>query len=161
MAEKLGEIMEEEQYTTKCQEDNTIKVSCRIPDNYRKLVTLLKENNVIYHTYQLEEERAFRILLKHIHHSTRTDKKGSSSTKHHKWKTQGDKSAPKHILHRLRTLLEQQKSLQNKLPPEQSTHHRTITEGKRNHSVYEMPTVRTLQDILQQALCMRQMRRRT
>ncbi|PNF22913.1 hypothetical protein B7P43_G13902 [Cryptotermes secundus] len=65
--------MKEEQYTIKCQADNTIKVNCRTPDNYRKLVTILKENNVIYHAYQLKEEPAFRIALKHIHHSTRTE----------------------------------------------------------------------------------------
>ncbi|PNF43750.1 hypothetical protein B7P43_G13710, partial [Cryptotermes secundus] len=48
---------------------------------YRKLVTLLKENTVSYRTYQLKEERAFRIVLKHVHHSARTDnKRGNSKT---------------------------------------------------------------------------------
>jgi hypothetical protein len=46
MAEKLSEILEEEQYTTKCLADNTIKVNCRMSDNYRKLITFLKENKV-------------------------------------------------------------------------------------------------------------------
>lgn len=73
MVDKLSEILEEEQYTTKCLADNTIKVNCRMSENYRKLVTFLKENNVIHHTYQLKEERAFRIVLKHIHHSTRIE----------------------------------------------------------------------------------------
>jgi hypothetical protein len=54
MAEKLGEILEEE-YTTKCLADNTIKVNCGMPDNYRKLTTFLNGNKVIYHTYQLKE----------------------------------------------------------------------------------------------------------
>jgi hypothetical protein len=70
MAEKLSEMLDEEQYTTKCLADNTIKVNCRRPD-YRKLITFLKGNKVIYHTYQRKEEPAFRIVLKHIHHSTR------------------------------------------------------------------------------------------
>jgi hypothetical protein len=73
MAEKLSEILEEEQYTTKSLSDNTIKVNCRMPDNYRKLTTFLKGNKVIYHTYQLKEERMFRIVLKHIHQSTRIE----------------------------------------------------------------------------------------
>jgi hypothetical protein len=73
MVEKLSEILEEEQYISKCLADNTIKVNCRMSDNYRKLITFLKENKVIYHTYQIKEERAFRIVIKHIHHSTRIE----------------------------------------------------------------------------------------
>jgi hypothetical protein len=73
MTEKLREILEEEQCTTKCLANNTIKVNCRMPDNDRKLITFLKGNKVIYHTYQLKKERAFRIALKHIHHSTRME----------------------------------------------------------------------------------------
>jgi hypothetical protein len=39
MVEKLSEILEEEQHTTKCLADNTIKVNCKMTDNYRKLIT--------------------------------------------------------------------------------------------------------------------------
>jgi hypothetical protein len=40
------------------------------PDKYRKLVKFFKENNIFYHTYQLKEERAYRIVIKYLHHST-------------------------------------------------------------------------------------------
>ena len=38
-------------------------------NTYRNFIRYLKEN-IYYHTYQLKEERAYRIVIKHLHHST-------------------------------------------------------------------------------------------
>jgi UDP-N-acetylglucosamine pyrophosphorylase len=46
-----------------------IKVNCLPPKTNRKLVTYFKENNIFYHTYQIKEERAYRIVIKYLHHS--------------------------------------------------------------------------------------------
>lgn len=70
MAKKIREIAEEEQYTTKTLADNTIKINCGHPDTYRKLVHFMRENNIIHHTYQPKEERAYRVVIKHLHHTT-------------------------------------------------------------------------------------------
>jgi len=43
------------------------------PETYRKLVKYFKENNIFYHTYQLREERAYRIVNKYLHHQTDTE----------------------------------------------------------------------------------------
>ena len=40
------------------------------PETYRKLVKYFKDNNIFYHTYQLKEKRAYRIVIKYLHHST-------------------------------------------------------------------------------------------
>jgi hypothetical protein len=50
--------------------NNVIKLNCTTPDTYRNLIKLFKENEIYYHTYQLKEERAYRIVLKYLHHST-------------------------------------------------------------------------------------------
>jgi hypothetical protein len=44
-----------------------------MPETYRKLVTYFKENNIVYHTYQLKEEKAYRIVIKYLNHSTDTE----------------------------------------------------------------------------------------
>jgi hypothetical protein len=36
------------------------------------LVAFLKGNNVIHHTHQLTEERAYRVVIKYLHHSENT-----------------------------------------------------------------------------------------
>ncbi|PNF32015.1 hypothetical protein B7P43_G06576 [Cryptotermes secundus] len=45
-------------------------MNCHTPDTYRKLVRYMREKNIIHHTYQLKENRAFRIVTKHQHFST-------------------------------------------------------------------------------------------
>jgi arsenate reductase-like glutaredoxin family protein len=72
MENKLAEIIEQEQYSTKSMADNTIKVNCTTAETYRKLVAFLKGNNIVHHTYQLKQERAYRVVIKYLHHSVST-----------------------------------------------------------------------------------------
>jgi hypothetical protein len=58
MKNKLTEIIEQEEYSTKSMADNTIKINWSTSETYRKLVAFLKGNNIIQNTYQLEEEKA-------------------------------------------------------------------------------------------------------
>lgn len=69
MIQKIHNIIEAGQYTTRSMANNTIKINCTTPDIYRKLVKYLKENNIVYHTYQPKEERAFRVAIKYLHHT--------------------------------------------------------------------------------------------
>lgn len=39
-------------------------------EDYRKLVKTLSDDCVKYHTYQLKEDRAFRVVVKNLHFST-------------------------------------------------------------------------------------------
>ena len=49
-----------------------IKILPNSIEAYRSLVRLLNENNAMYHTYQLKQERAFRVILRNMHHSVDT-----------------------------------------------------------------------------------------
>jgi hypothetical protein len=71
MVNKLTEVIQQEQYSTKSIADNTIKINCTTSETYRKLVGFLKDNNIVLHTYQFEE-RAFRVVIKYLHHSVNT-----------------------------------------------------------------------------------------
>jgi hypothetical protein len=70
MINQIRNIVEDEQYSTKSLSNNVIKINCVTPETYRTFIRYLKENDIYYHTYQLKEERAYRIVIKHLHHST-------------------------------------------------------------------------------------------
>ena len=53
--------------------NNSIKILPANPDAYRKLTKLLKNLNANFHTYQLKQERPFRVVLRNIHHSVDLD----------------------------------------------------------------------------------------
>jgi hypothetical protein len=49
-----------------------IKINPKTPDTYRNLVHHLRNEQIIHHTYQLKEERAFRAVIRGLHHSIPT-----------------------------------------------------------------------------------------
>ena len=53
--------------------NNSVKILPANPDAYRKLTKLLKNLNTNFHTYQLKQERPFRVVLRNIHHSVDLD----------------------------------------------------------------------------------------
>jgi hypothetical protein len=69
MVHSFRNIVDVDQYTTKCMADNTVKINCTTPETYRSLIRQMRDTNIIHHTYQPKEERAYRTVLKHVHHS--------------------------------------------------------------------------------------------
>lgn len=49
---------------------NGIKLSTNSPDSYRTVIKFLQTNKAAFHTYQLKQDRAFRIVIRNLHHST-------------------------------------------------------------------------------------------
>jgi hypothetical protein len=70
MISRINEVAETEQVYTKSMANNVIKITCLTPDTYRTLIKHFKETNVYYHTYQIKEKRAYRVVLKYLHHTT-------------------------------------------------------------------------------------------
>lgn len=50
-----------------------LKIQTDSPDNYRKLIRLLKEIKAQYHTYQLHSEKSLRVVVKNLHPTTPVD----------------------------------------------------------------------------------------
>ena len=53
--------------------NNVIKLTCTTPDTYRIRIKHFKVNGIHHHTYQLKEERAYRVVLRYLHHITEVD----------------------------------------------------------------------------------------
>ena len=63
MIKSLTEVAEREQFLTKSLTNNVIKLACSTPETYRAIIKHCKEHNIYYHTYQLKEDRAFRVVI--------------------------------------------------------------------------------------------------
>lgn len=72
-------------YITKCRELESIigqkSFTCRstttsttfkfkTSEGYRRAVKYFREKNEDFHTYQLQEEKSFRVVIRHLHHTT-------------------------------------------------------------------------------------------
>lgn len=54
-----------------CKSTSThLKLQPNTPDNYRKIIHFLNDNNAEFHTYQLQSDKAFRIVIRNLHPST-------------------------------------------------------------------------------------------
>ena len=73
MIQSLTEVAEDEQILTKSLTNNVIKLAFSTPETYRAIIKHCKEQNIYYHTYQLKEDRAFRVVNKHLHYTTDLD----------------------------------------------------------------------------------------
>jgi hypothetical protein len=72
MVKHLSTTIEEDQYYCKVQPNGTIKIHVSTPESYRRLVKQLQDDKIIYHSYQLKQERAYRIVIRNLHYSTPT-----------------------------------------------------------------------------------------
>jgi hypothetical protein len=72
MTENISQIIDQEAYHTKTFSDNTVKINSYQPETYRKLIRHLEEEKIIDHSYQLKQERAYRVVIRNLHHSPPT-----------------------------------------------------------------------------------------
>lgn len=70
MLNTLAAVAEEDKFFTKCLAENVVKINAKTPETYRSLVKYMKERNIVYHTYQMKEEKPYRVVLKHLHSAT-------------------------------------------------------------------------------------------
>lgn len=84
MVKNLSKIVPSSDYNYKCLRNNEIRLVVNKIESYRKVINHLDAIKINYHTYQLKQERAFRVVVKGIHHSTPvSDFKAHMITKGH------------------------------------------------------------------------------
>ena len=123
MLDDLADVAEPDTYRTAALANDTVKISANTIDTYRSLVKHMKEENIVHHTYQIKTERAYRIVIRHLHHSVPLDdikeelqKEGHMvrnimNIKH----KQTNKRPLIPTLRRLRTTSQQQRDLQSQI----------------------------------------------
>ena len=72
MLQYLKLKIDSKEFSYKTQRDGHVRIMVKTIQKYRELVKILKNDNIKYYTFQLKQERAFRVVVKNIHHSTPT-----------------------------------------------------------------------------------------
>lgn len=67
----LIEIIGAENFVCKSSADR-LKIQTSTPDAYRSLIRYLKEEKAEYHTYQLQQDKPVRVVIRNLHPSTPT-----------------------------------------------------------------------------------------
>lgn len=69
MVDSIAQTTPDETYYTRTLPDKVVKINAITSETYRKLIRYFREEKVIHHSYQLKQERAYRIVLRGLHHS--------------------------------------------------------------------------------------------
>ena len=72
MCQQLNNIVGSGKYVCQSRTNDT-KLMPDTPDTYRKIVKYLSDTKADYHTYQLRQERALRVVIRRLHPSTPLD----------------------------------------------------------------------------------------
>ena len=73
MIDNLSNVTEEETYLCKILRNDTVKINTQNPDTYRKLIRHLNSEKIIHHTYQMKQDRAYRVVNRNLHYSIPID----------------------------------------------------------------------------------------
>lgn len=70
MIESFVTIIPRDDFSYKSQRNDEVKVMVSTIESYRKLMKYLENGKINYHTYQIRQERSYRVVLKGIHYTT-------------------------------------------------------------------------------------------
>ena len=73
MIDNLSNVTEEETYQCKILRNDTVKINTQNPDTYRKLIRHFNSEKIIHHTYQMKQDRAYRVVIRNLHYSIPID----------------------------------------------------------------------------------------
>lgn len=70
MVSNISKVIKSSDFTYKSQRDGQVRLVIKSVDSYRKVVKYLESTKKSYHTFQLKPERAYRVVIKGLHHTT-------------------------------------------------------------------------------------------
>lgn len=73
LTELLETVAEKSAFTYKIVNRNQLRINSTDVEVYKKLMTLVRENGLIGHTFNRKDERCYRIVIKNLHHTTPHD----------------------------------------------------------------------------------------
>jgi hypothetical protein len=72
MIEEISTMVEKDAFTAKSLANGTVRIYPSTVEDYRKIVTGLRAKNTQYYTFQLKADRAFKVVIRNLHHSIDT-----------------------------------------------------------------------------------------
>jgi hypothetical protein len=72
MTDNIASVIPPSNFHSRTLPNNTVVIYPNKPQTYRRLVSHLRENKIVFHTFQLKQERAYRVVIRDIHPSVPT-----------------------------------------------------------------------------------------
>lgn len=72
MVASISKIISSNNFSFKSLRDGQVRLITKNVDSYRKIIKFLESSKKAFHTYQLKNERAYKVVIKGLHHSTST-----------------------------------------------------------------------------------------
>lgn len=70
MVNNLSKLIKSDDFSYKSVKDGQVRLMIKNVQSYRLVVKHLEDKKINFHTYQLKDERAYRVVVKNIHFST-------------------------------------------------------------------------------------------
>lgn len=70
LVELLESTVDKDCFTIKIVNRNQLRVVCVDTEIYKNVITLVRKKGLIGHTFNLKDQRCYRIVIKHLHHTT-------------------------------------------------------------------------------------------
>lgn len=70
MINSIASVISSNDFSYKSLKNGQAKLMIKTVESYRKVVKHFEQTKIVYHTYQLKQERSFRVVIKGIHYST-------------------------------------------------------------------------------------------
>ncbi len=69
LVKELATLLPTTAFTAMTLRSKAVKISTNTAEHYRTLVKHFRNTNIFFHTYQLKTDRAFKVVLRGLHHS--------------------------------------------------------------------------------------------
>lgn len=63
-------VANKEEFVFKIVNRNQLRIISSDVESYKKIITLVRENGLIGHTFNLKDQRCYRLVIKNLHHTT-------------------------------------------------------------------------------------------
>lgn len=73
MINNIETVINADEFTCKTLSKNQVKINANSIETYRKLVKLLEQHKIAFHTYQLKQDKAYRVVVRNIHPTVSSD----------------------------------------------------------------------------------------
>lgn len=73
MITKLCEIISDTDFNYKSLREGQVRLMIKSVDSYRKVIKYLESSSIYFHTYQLKQERSYRVIIKGLHPTIPTE----------------------------------------------------------------------------------------
>lgn len=82
MIKSITKVVDRDEFIIRTQSNGVTRLNTKTIEAYRSLIKFLKSKNIEFHCYQLKTDRAYRVVIRNLHHSTPINEITAAITKY-------------------------------------------------------------------------------